>query len=176
MTPQTVFTVRAATVSDAPALSLLAARVFREAFGAKVSSEAMDAYLAQSFPEETVRRELSDPATVFLLAETPTGTLSGYAKLFFGDALPGVRGASPAKLWRLYTASEYQGQGVGATLLAHLVEIARERGAQTLWLTVNTGNTGAVRFYGLHGFAPTGYTTFDLGGALQTDYLMEREI
>lgn len=176
MTPQAVFTVRVATDSDAPVLSQFAARVFREAFGAKVSPEAMDAYLADSFPEATVRRELSDPQTVFLFAETPDGTLTGYGKLFFGGVLPGVRGANPVKLWRLYTASEYQGQGVGATLLVHLVETARKRGAQTLWLTVNTGNAGAVRFYERHGFAPTGCTTFDLGGALQTDYLMERSL
>lgn len=176
MTPQIPFTVRLATLTDAPVLSPFAARTFREAFGANAPPDAMESYLAQSFPEEVVRRELGDPAAVFLLAEMPDATIAGYLKLFFGDPLPGVRGTNPVKLWRLYTASEFQGRGVGTLLLTHGVGVTRERGGQTLWLTVNTGNTGAVRFYERHGFTQTGFTTFDLGGALQTDFLMEREI
>ena len=189
--------IRFATPADAPVLSAFAARTFREAFAPMVAPDAMETYLAQSFPEASVRTELADPRSVFVIATTDAGEWAGYAKLFFGGdgcppvgcaplcppdcppAPPAVRqlpSSNRVKLWRLYTAREHQGRGVGAALLERAARVARDRGGATLWLTVNTGNTGAVRFYERHGFVRTGFTSFNLGGEVQHDFLMERSL
>ncbi|MBC7807489.1 MAG: GNAT family N-acetyltransferase [Akkermansiaceae bacterium] len=119
-----------------------------------------------------------------MLAVDPGGVFGGYCNLHLGSrpvrapppksgGLPG-RPGMPVKLWRLYTAREWQGRGVGALLLEHAATVARERGGSVFWLTVNTENTGAVRFYTRNGFVRTGFASFDLGGEIQRDFVMER--
>ncbi len=168
--------LRSGTPDDAAVLSLFATRTFRDAFESEVPPDAMARYLAESFAVERVRAELADHAAAFILATDQGNALLGYAKLYFGSPLPEVRGTNPVKLWRLYTEKERQNRGIGGWLLARAVTVAGERGGETLWLTVNKGNTGAVRFYERNGFVTTGYTTFDLGGELHHDFVMEKPI
>lgn len=170
-------TVRPATMADTTVLSLFATRTFREAFSHTVPPDAMAQYLHDSFHEAQVATELADPDTVFLLATDGSGNFAGYSKVYFGSTPPGsVTSEIPVKLWRLYTAREWQGQSVGALLLEHAVKIASERGGNSLWLTVNTNNTGALRFYERNGFVKVGFTEFNLGGELQRDFVMERRL
>jgi ribosomal protein S18 acetylase RimI-like enzyme len=162
----------------------------------------MAKYLQDSFPEERVAAETVDPDTVFLIVTTDMGELAGYCKLYFRgspptsggedptESSPGGREPSPSapslgsvpypripvKLWRLYTAREWQSRGVGMLLLQHAVAIARKRGGTSLWLTVNKENTGAVRFYERNGFRQIGFTDFDLGGEVHRDFVMEMEL
>lgn len=140
-----------------------------------VPAESMAIYLAESFSEERVSAELADPDTVFILAEI-NGKPTGYAKLFFSPPIPGVIGPDPVKLWRLYTAAEWQGAGIGRALMGEAIRIAKERGGKTLWLTVNIGNARAIAFYEQWGFVVTGKTGFILGGVPQEDHIMEYAI
>ena len=165
--------VRPATPADVRLLSEFAARTFREAFSHMVPPDAMAQYLDESFSEERVAAGIADPDTVFLVATDSSGAWAGYCKLHFGA---GERPKIPVKLWRLYTAREWQGLGVGAQLLEYAAMIARKRHGDSLWLTVNTGNTGAVRFYERNGFVRTGFTMFNLGGEIQRDFVMERRL
>lgn len=168
--------IQRADEGDAPALSRLAVRTFYEAFGAVVPPDAMAAYLSAAFSEPQTRAELADPDTVFLLAADGNGMLLGYAKAYFGAVTVPVAGVAPVKLWRLYTVSEAQGRGVGAALLTQAVEVVRERGGATLYLTVNQGNTGAIRFYERHGFGTTGTTQFQIATETHHDFVMERAL
>ena len=188
-------TIRPATSRDTAALSAFAARTFREAFGHMVPPDAMAQYLHDSFAEARVAAEIADPDTVFLIITDGSGEFAGYGNLHFGSTLPipsppGIqrvpggeapddrpeRPRIPVKLWRLYTAREWQGRGVGVQLLEYAAMIARKRHGSLLWLTVNTGNTGAVRFYERNGFIHAGFTTFDLGGDIQNDFVMVRQL
>ncbi len=183
-------TIRPATSRDTAALSAFAARTFREAFEHMVPPAAMAHYLHDSFDEARVAAEIADPDTIFLVATDDSGAFAGYCKLHFGTSPPGTRRVPggevpddqperpriPVKLWRLYTAREWQGRGVGVQLLECAAMIGSKRHGELLWLTVNTGNTGAVRFYERNGFIHAGFTTFDLGGDIQRDFVMVREL
>ena len=160
------------TLSDAPLLSTLAQRTFQEAFSHLIPAESMQAYLNESFTVEQTAAELTDPDTLFLLAESE-GEPAGYAKLYWGTAPTEVSGPNPIKLWRLYATSKSQGKGVGAALMLESIRIAQERGHQTLWLTVNIGNARAIAFYKRFGFIITGKSGFLLGGIPQHDHIME---
>lgn len=171
-----LFTVRQATIDDAQTLAAFASRTFHEAFADFVPTDSMNQYLATSFNAVQVTTDLSDTDSVFLLAVTSEGQLAGYARLFFGKSLPEVQGANPVKLWRLYTACEWQGKGVGKALLTEALQVARKQDGQTLWLTVNQGNKNAIAFYQKHGFRETGRAIFKLGKEIHQDFIMERDI
>lgn len=48
----------------------------------------------------------------------------------------------------------FQGQGLGASILAWLEQEAIRLGARNLWVCAASFNAGAVRFYERHGFRP----------------------
>lgn len=54
---------------------------------------------------------------------------------------------------RMAVLAAWRGQGVGAALLAHLIEMARQRGDMCLRLNAQTQ---AMPFYARFGFAPVG--------------------
>ena len=77
-------------------------------------------------------------------------------------------------LSKLYLCDEFRGRGVGQLALAKVVSIARERGAKSVYLTVNKGNARAVRAYEKFGFARTSEQVSDIGGGyVMDDYIYE---
>lgn len=48
----------------------------------------------------------------------------------------------------------FQGQGLGASILAWFEREALRLGARNLWVCAASFNPGALRFYGRHGFRP----------------------
>lgn len=67
-----------------------------------------------------------------------------------------------AELLAIMVDPAQRSQGIGAGLLAALVETCRARGIRRLDVTVDAGNLGAQRFYTRHGFRPQ--RGFDLYG------------
>lgn len=61
-----------------------------------------------------------------------------------------------AHLLNLCIAPEWQGRGLAASLLWHLLELARIYGAGTLFLEVRPSNIAAVRLYTGAGFCEVG--------------------
>ncbi|MEV7545362.1 GNAT family N-acetyltransferase [Streptomyces sp. NPDC089915] len=80
-----------------------------------------------------------------LLAETPDGTVAGYAacseEFAFWDA------ASYLHMDCLYLTEEARGHGLGAALMAGVADLARERGLGHVQWQTPDWNEGAVRFY-----------------------------
>ena len=60
--------IRRGTVEDYEVLADLGKRTFREAFANQNTPADMEAYLERSFAPAKIRRELEDPAAIFLLA------------------------------------------------------------------------------------------------------------
>jgi len=172
--------IRPANVSDAGALSQLAASTFVETFGRENTVEDMARYVAEAFTTEQQAAEIADPGGVVLVAEhfsdSGDAELLGYAHLVSGDVPASVRGTAPIELKRLYVARAWHGRGVAQLLMHAAIEAARARGAQTLWLGVWERNPRAVAFYAKHGFVRVGEHTFVLGGDAQTDWLFARPV
>ena len=80
----------------------------------------------------------------------------------------GEAGPAPAELLSIMVAPDRRGQGIGAELLAALVDACRARGIATLDVTVDAANLGAQRFYERHGF--THHRTFTLYGRPMQHY------
>jgi GNAT superfamily N-acetyltransferase len=170
--------VRPATLADAPRLSQLGAATFRETFEHENSPEDMARYLAEAFTPERQAAEIADPSSVVLVAEhrgnAEEAELIGYAQLVSGPAPAAVQGPAPMELKRLYVARAWHGHGVAQSLMEAAIDVARVRGAGTLWLGVWERNPRANAFYSKYGFVRVGDHTFVLGADRQTDWLLAR--
>jgi diamine N-acetyltransferase len=167
--------IRHANLTDAPLLSSLGAQTFSDAFAAENTPENLAAYLAASFTPVQLSAELSDPSILLLLAEI-AGDAVGYAKLFSGQMPPEISAPHPIELVRIYSTRAYFGRGVGPALIQACLDLAIQRGFQTIWLGVWERNLRAQSFYRKWGFQIVGSHPFLLGADLQTDYIMQRSL
>jgi diamine N-acetyltransferase len=167
--------IRTARLADSELLARLGARTFRDTFGPDNTAEDMAIYLARSFGPEKQASELADPGTTFLIAEAEEDAI-GYARLQESPAPECVPAGRPIEIVRFYAVSPWIGRGVGAALMAHCLEHARQRGCDILWLDVWERNLRAIAFYRRWGFAEVGTQAFVLGSDVQRDLLMARPV
>ncbi|HEU4712954.1 MAG TPA: GNAT family N-acetyltransferase [Pyrinomonadaceae bacterium] len=168
-------TIRRAETTDAELLADLGRRTFEETFSVDNTRDNMDAYVASAFSVAQQTAELTDPASVFLIAEVD-GVATGYAKLRAGELADGVEGARPIELVRLYVLREWLGRGVGEALMRACLDHARGAGYETIWLGVWERNARAQAFYRKWEFRAVGEHIFQLGSDPQRDIVMERSI
>ena len=64
--------------------------------------------------------------------------------------------AEEAHLLNLSVAAQHHRQGYGRMLLAHVLEVARQRGAKSLYLEVRPSNVAARQLYSASGFQQIG--------------------
>jgi predicted GNAT family N-acyltransferase len=102
----------------------------------------------QNIPDELEWDE-HDAMSAHALAEDRDGVPIGCGRL-----LP------DGHIGRLAVLSDWRGQGVGAKLLLHLVELARRRGHERVLLNAQEH---AMPFYARYGFAPSGAPFMEAG-------------
>lgn len=171
MTPS----IRPARPTDAAALAELAARTFRDAFGADNRPDDLALHLATAYGLTQQSRELADPDIITLLADDD-GTLVAFAQLRRGASPASVSGPAPIELWRFYVAAEWQGRGVAQQLMAQVADAARNAGAATIWLGVWERNPRAIAFYRKAGYTDVGAHVFVVGTDPQSDRIMTRPL
>ena len=167
--------IRRARIEDANLLVELGAQTFAETFIEDNTPEDMEAYLAASFNLEKLTTELTDPLSIFFIAEVG-GNAAGYAKIHSGEAPQDIEGQKPVELVRLYVSRKWLGLGVGQALMQRCIDEAREKGCQTIWLGVWERNNRALAFYRKWNFYEVGEHIFQLGSDPQRDILMQRAI
>jgi len=169
--------IRQAKIEDAEVVTRLAWQTFWDAFHAHPKNAPQDTadYMAKAFSLEQMTKELSDPKTIFLIAEIDNKP-AGYAKLVQDNTETGITAERPVELNRLYSHQEFLGKGVGAALMDKCFEVAKDRGHDVMWLGVWEYNPRAQAFYLKNGFREVGKHTFMLGSDPQTDLLMQKEM
>ena len=133
-------------------------------------------YMTIAFGPEQQRRELSDPAQTYLLAEHG-GEIAGYALMRADGETPECVTTRPVvEIVRFYVDRPWHGKGVAPVLMGACEVEARRRGARAMWLGVWAHNVRAVGFYTKSGFRDVGSHHFVLGTDVQTDRIMAREV
>lgn len=127
---QTSLTVRRAGQRDLDAIDRIEQRSFAQ----------------DRFPRRNLRRVLSSPASLFLVAEAG-GAPAGYAMVLFR------RGASVARLYSIAVDPDFRGLGIAESLLMAAAAAAAKRGADRLRLEFRPSNVAAQRLYERAGFA-----------------------
>lgn len=173
--------IRNATAADAALLTDLGRRSFTAAFETMNTPENFAAYLAEAFNEQKQAEEVAQPGSIFLIAETQdpqTGQTEpvGYARLLAGSTETCITGKNPIELVRIYALGTRTGKGIGSALIQAVVQEARGRGHDVIWLGVWQENPRAVAFYERWGFQKVGTHVFQLGNDPQTDWIMQRGV
>jgi ribosomal-protein-alanine N-acetyltransferase len=141
------------TVLPPQGVSIIEAGVAHSAAVAELHKRCFD----ESWSAFTVRQILVLPGAFGLLAveKGETGECDSGSLSLLGFAL--CRGAGgECELLSLAVAVAARGRGIGATLLAGVVDRARERAISRMFLEVAEDNLIAQRLYEAHGFRPVG--------------------
>jgi diamine N-acetyltransferase len=166
--------IRPALPADAPELSALGARLWRETYTGFIPEPDLEAHLAETFGPERQAAELADPASTTLILEE-AGHALGYALLRArrpeGDA--GTRGFTrPLEVARFYVDAARHGTGAGRSLMEAVLAHAASAGHDGLWLQVWDQNPRAIRFYAKTGFHDVGETVYPVGRLVYQDRLL----
>ena len=164
---------RTAGPSDAPHLANLGRDTFVDTFGHLYQPDDLAIFLASHRPEAWAK-ELADPAFAVRVAEDG-GAMIGYAKLG-PPHLPFEPRGEAAELRQLYVTEGYKGAGVARTLIDWIIEQARDRRADHLYLSVFTENLRARRFYEKLGFEAEGSYAFMVGNHADEDIVMRLKL
>jgi diamine N-acetyltransferase len=169
--------IRSAVLEDAEMLRDLAYTSFWDAFHdhPKNAPDDLEDYMTKAFSAEQITTELSDPASIFLIAEFESET-AGYARLIIDSTEDGIAAERPIELNRLYSHQRFLGKGIGQALMDACFEKGQAEGCDVMWLGVWEYNPRAQRFYEKNGFYEVGKHTFQLGSDPQTDLLMQRDL
>ena len=162
-------TYRTATVRDAEALAALGTGTFVATFGHLYQPNDLEIFL-ENHSTDVWAKELGDPAFAVRVAEID-GKMVGYAKLG-PPHLPFEPRGEAAELRQLYVVEEMKGQGVAHALMEWVIDGARDRRADHLYLSVFTDNHRARRFYERFGFEPGGTYAFMVGNHADEDIVM----
>lgn len=162
--------IRKASLSDAQAISIVAARTFALACPAGTPDIELQKYIDENLTPSSFRSALSD-GNFDIRVLDELGTVFGFSVVTLAPValnLPLADGVP--ELTRCYVLPTYHGTGSAQRLLsASLAELhTRVR------LTVNDQNTRAIRFYSRNGFSTVGETSFKCGDVIHRDLVMIR--
>ncbi|KAB2573482.1 Spermidine/spermine N(1)-acetyltransferase [Lasiodiplodia theobromae] len=170
--------IRPAAPTDAATIATLGAHVFSVTFGHSVTADELQAYLAKEYTPTAIANDLSNPQKDTILAVDPSsGEVLGFAVLTRGSSEPCVEHLeSKVELQRIYVHPDAHGKGVGGRLGRRVEEMAREQGFRWMWLGVWEENVVAQKAYEKWGYKKVGEHDFVVGGVVQTDWIMTKEL
>ena len=97
----------------------------------------------------------------------------GYLKINFGSAQTDLNDRDAMELERIYVLGKFQGKSIGKKLLTDVIQIAKKKEMNYLWLGVWKKNEKAIEFYKKQGFTTFNSHSFKMGTEIQTDLLMK---
>jgi ribosomal protein S18 acetylase RimI-like enzyme len=190
--PIETVTLRTATVADAPALALVGAATFLEAFTWMLPGADILAHAAKNHNADAYRDYLAKPDTRITLALTgpPVGfdgdseAPVGYAMLTAPELPTMEILPTDIELKRIYLFSRFRfapvvgrpGTRPAQALMDAAIADARALGRTRLLLGTHANNLRAIAFYSRNGFAVAGKRTFQVGSQVCDDLIFARPI
>ncbi len=150
-----------------PPIAALAKEIWEEFYTPILGRAQVDHMVAKFQSADAMAAQLRDGYEYFAIER--------------GDELVGyfaVRGAPDGSLFlsKLYLRADARGTGAGRASMAFIEQLARERGATLLWLTVNKRNPSVKRYERL-GFHIASELVVDIGGGfVMDDFRMEKRL
>ncbi|KAJ4410589.1 hypothetical protein N0V82_009211 [Gnomoniopsis sp. IMI 355080] len=181
--PGDAIQIRKADPSDAEQIAALGTAVFTHTFKASGCTDAqLQSYLDEAYTPDAILATLvsSSHYTLVAVDHADPSTILGFALLNTGSTEPVIDAGNysrPVELQRLYVSLRAHGRGIGKGLMAEAQRLAREElDKETMWLGVWERNDVAQGLYGKLGFKRVGEHAFDVGGDVQTDWIMVKAL
>jgi diamine N-acetyltransferase len=154
-------TIIKAGIEHAALISKIGVESFLQAHGHSASKTAIDAYVAKTYTEAVVTKELSNPNNLYHLIYSDN-KIAGYSKIILNQPNTNVEQQNITKLERFYLLKEFYGQNIGAKLFEFNVALAKNQLQAGMWLYVWVENEKAIRFYTKCGFKNVGSYDFKI--------------
>lgn len=167
--------IKKATIKDLVQLQKIGRQTFHETFSSSNSEEDMKTYLSEGFSADKLTTELNDKNAAFYFA-TLDHEIIGYLKLNFGASQTELKDHKSLEIERIYVLNQFHGKKVGQILYDKVIEIARQKNVDYVWLGVWEKNQRAISFYQKNGFTPFDTHIFKLGNDEQTDIMMKLKL
>lgn len=162
--------IRTALLSDAEAISSVAAQTFSLACPAGTPDIELQKYIDESLTPSCFKEALSD-ANFDVRVMDEMGTVIGFSLVTLApEALNLPLADGVPELTRCYVLPTHHGTGAAQYLLSATLAELHTR----VRLTVNDQNTRAIRFYSRNGFSTVGETSFQCGDDIHRDLVMIR--
>ncbi|HEX9275188.1 MAG TPA: GNAT family N-acetyltransferase [Casimicrobiaceae bacterium] len=161
--------VRAAE-RDLAAVAELARVIWRKHYPGIITLEQIEYMLALGYSLDALRRFITEEGAGLDLAYVGE-RLAGFAA-YYRPGRP-----DELKLDKLYVHHDFQGRGVGRSLIGSTEAAAMAQCRTTLILNVNKQNLQAIRAYERNGFLVREAVVVDIGGGfVMDDYVMAKRL
>jgi len=148
-------------------------QTFFDSFGPPHNTlENINAYINEAFTIEKIKKEILNPSSEFYFAEYQNEVI-GYIKLNSKKAQTEIVTGTSLEIERIYVLKSYQGNGIGQFLLNTILQKAKEKKVEFIWLGVWDQNIRAIKFYERNNFKIFDTHPFMLGSEHQTDLMMK---
>ncbi len=169
-------TIQVASPLDNIAISEIGKTTFYETWSPVNTEEDMQEYMKTSFDPELLKAELNNGSVNTFLLAFDAEKVVGYAKIRRDRTYEEFKNDQVIEVERIYVIKNYQDKKVGKALMDKCMEIATEERHKWIWLGVNIDNLKAISFYKKYGFTIFGEKAFQLGDAVDNDYLMKKQL
>ena len=160
----------AAVEADLPRVAELAGVIWRKHYPGIITPEQIEYMLDLGYSLEALRRFITEEGAGLDLAYV-ANRLAGFAAYYRTDH------RDELKLDKLYVHQDFQGRGVGRSLIASTEAAAMAQRRTTLILNVNKQNLRAIRAYERNGFLVREAVVVDIGGGfVMDDYVMAKRL
>ncbi len=140
--------VRFATKEDLPQIAHIARTTWDATYNKTIAPENRREFLERAYKPENLQDSIDAPGHWFYVAEL-NGNLVG-----FGHFLKRYHpNKSRAELVRLYVLPDHQNFKIGETILKTGFDALAQAGVEQCFVSVQSSNASARRFYERHGFS-----------------------
>lgn len=168
--------IRTANTTDAEMLALLSRVTYTESHGDFIENKThLFNYENEAFSVAKISSELEDKNVIYDILyynDFPVG----YSKLILNATNENVASKKPCCLERIYVLSDFIHLKVGRLLMNHTFEKANQLAFKTLWLSVYTKNTRAIRFYVKNEFLNVGTVNFMVDGISYENIVFSKKL
>jgi ribosomal-protein-alanine N-acetyltransferase len=141
--------VREGAARDLKRITEIKVGSWTDTYGSLLEPQVLRPFLDRRKQLAYLRRAIALPTTTLLVANDPSGLVSGFALAYLeADAEPWLES--------LHVDGEHRGLGIGTLLMRSLAARLQARGYSSLRLGVIVGNVGAARLYERLGATLTG--------------------
>ncbi|RIA08427.1 spermine/spermidine N-acetyltransferase [Flavobacteriaceae bacterium MAR_2010_72] len=163
------------SIEDLDVLVKISLTTFVSAFEKLNNPDDFKLHLNKAFSISKIKSELLNKNSFFYFVFSDN-MLAGYFKLNQKEAQTEPLGDKALELERIYVTDDFQKQGIGAKILQEVIEMAKQKHMDYLWLGVWEHNTAAMRFYERNGFEKFGTHAFYIGTDKQIEWLMKLDL
>ena len=146
-----MITIKKATIKDIKTLSIVSRKAFYVPHKDAIPEDVMEAYIRNSFNEETLLEEVTNEEFQYNLLYK-NDVLAGFSKIIINSKNININEENVTKMERLYLLEEFYGMGLGHQLFDYNLKLAKEENQKGIWLYVWIKNYRALDFYKKAGF------------------------